>query len=137
LIPHLSPGHSVEDAHLERSPVAAQQPDREHLRHQPAYDEAARPVGAEHPDVGPARPGPAHVERTEGIEVGLCPGARTTYVPGAQHSERIDELGTSGRGAHVRDRLGHWMDRRCAQANQQWQHSENPHAASLPSIAGA
>ena len=134
VIEHLSPGHPVEDPHLESSPVAAQHPDREHLRHQPAYDEPARLVGAQHPGVGAARPGPAHVERTQSIEVGLCPSARSAYVPLMQHLERLDELAASRHGAHAGG-LASWMNCRCAQRGQQGQDSENPHAATLPANA--
>ena len=136
VIQHLSPGHPVEDPHLESRPVAAQYPDREHLRHQPAYDESARPVGAQHLGVGPARSGPAHVERTQGIEVGPCPGARSACVPFVQHLERLDELAATSRGALLRDGLGNWLSCRCAQRGQQGQDRENPHAATMPAIAG-
>ena len=135
VIEHLSPGHPVEDPDPKSSPVAVQHPEREHLRHQAAYDEPARPVGAQHPNVGPTRSGPTHVERTQGIGVGSCPGARSAYVPLVQHLERLDELAASRRRTRLRNGLGSW-NCRCAQRGQQWQHSEYPHAATLPAIAG-
>ena len=137
VIEHLSPGHPVEDPELESRSVAAQHPDCEHLRHQPAYDEASRPVGAQHSDVGLTRSRSAHVERTQRIGVGSCPGARSAYVPLVQHLERLGELVASRRGAHLPDGLGNRVSCRCAQRSQQGQDRENPHAATLPLIAGA
>ena len=91
--------------------VAAQHPDREHLRHQPAYDEPARPVGPQQPDVGPAGRRTAARRARAGHRGRLAPrralGVRPSRAaPRARPRDRCGSRPPTSRAASAGVRLG-------------------------------
>jgi len=116
-----------------------QHPDGEDLGHQAAYDDPVSPIGLQQLQIRSSRLRTTHVERAQGLGVGLGPRVSAAGVPGVQDLQGVSELCSwGGFGSNKLNRRVPYrrlLHRRwVGSEREQWQGREKPHAATLPPI---